>query len=212
MNKNYSIILLVLACATRALADSTIGSVTVGAQSPVTVMAGSNAVYTITVGRAGTGNLDAYLSATNLPGGVSATFVPSFIHFSGSLSTRTGSLTLAIAPNVAPGTYNFTVVARDGGSPNLKSATGSLVIGSGSNIGLGLPSTLAIQKDSQGQTQITCTGPVGRSYQIQATSDLANPSWAPIGTVTTDQFGVCIFVDGNASLYSQRFYRTESLN
>jgi hypothetical protein len=212
MNKNYSIILLVLACATSAWADSTVGSVSVGSQSPNPVMPGSNASYTITVNRAGTGNLDVYLSATNLPAGVSGTFVPSFVHFSGSLSTRTAILTLATTTSVAPGTYNFVVTGRDGGSSNFKTAPGALVVGSTSTIGQGQPSSIAIQMLAPGQTQITCTGSAGHSYQIEATTDLVNPSWTVIGSATADQFGVCIFVDANAGLFSQRFYRTESLN
>lgn len=212
MNKNYSILLIVLACATRAWADSTVGSVSVGPQSPSPVMPGSNATYTITVDRAGTGNLDVYLSLTNLPAGVSATFVPSFVHFSGSLSSKTASLTLATTTGVAPGTYNFILVGRDGGSPNFKTAPGTLVVGSSSNPVQNQPATVAIQKLPQGSTQITCTGLAGHSYQIQATADLANPSWSVIGTASANQLGVCIFVDANAGLFSQRFYRTLSLD
>jgi len=212
MNKNFSTLLILLACAARALADSTIGSVSLGLQSPAPVMPGSNATYTVTVIRAGSGNVDVYLTATNLPAGVSATFVPSLVHLSGSRSTGTATLTLATTAGVTPSAYSFTVTGRDGGSFNIKTAAGVLVVGSGANIIQSQPATLSLQKLSQGSTQITCTGSPGYSYQIQATTDLANPFWTTIGTAIADQAGHCAIVDPNAGLYSQRFYRTLTIN
>jgi len=212
MNKNFTTLLIILACATRALAGSSIGSVSVGSQSPTLVTPGSNATYTVTVTRAGTGNLDVYLTITNLPAGVSASFAPSMVHFAGGPSTGFATLTLATTAGVVPGTYNFTVTGRDGGSGNFKTADGVLVVGSDPNLILSQPPRLAIQKLPQGSAQITCIGSPGYSYQIQATTDLANPSWTIIGNGTADQTGACIFADTDANLYSQRFYRAVTNN
>jgi aminopeptidase S len=213
MNQKILTFLVLLACATRALADSTIGSVSVGSQSPGTVLPGSNASYTITVARTGSGSVDVNLTITNLPAGVTATFVPSQVSFTGSQPlTKTASLTLATTASVAPGTYNFSVTGRDGHSHNFKTSNGALVVGSDSSKTLSQPATLALERLPQLSAQLTCTGSPGYSYQIQATADLGNPSWTSIGTATADQTGVCVFVDANASLYSQRFYRALTTN
>lgn len=212
MNKRISALLAVLACATPAIAGSSVGSVSVGSQLPASIMPGNSATYTITVVRAGSGNLDVYLTATNLPIGVTGAFVPSVVHFSGSPSTNTSMLTLTTPSGLAQGTYGFTVVGRDGGSPNFKTGDGVLVVGSGSSGIQSQPPTLSVQKLPQGSTQITCTGSPGYTYQIQATTDVGNPSWVVIGTATSDQNGVCVFSDTDANLYSQRFYRALTTN
>ena len=212
MNKTIPTILVLLACATRALAASTLSLVSVGSQSPGTVMPGSNASYTLAVTRTGSGSMDVYLTISNLPTGVTATFNPSPVSFSGNLSNMTAALTLATSAGVAPGTYNFIVTGRVGQSHNFTTGNGVLVVGSGSNTIQNQPSTLSLQKLPQGSAQLTCTGSPGYSYQIQATTDLANPSWTSIGSATAGQNGVCVFVDANASLYSQRFYRALSTN
>src|SRR5215831_20202791 len=73
-----------LALGANVLAESTVSSVSSGPQSPDPVQAGSNATYVVTVNRTGNGNLDVYLSATGLPAGVTATFTPIPVHFTGS--------------------------------------------------------------------------------------------------------------------------------
>lgn len=57
-----------------------------------------------------------------------------------------------------------------------------------------------------GQTILTVTGPIGRTYEIQATQDLK--TWTNIGTVTLGAGGVLNFTDTNAPAFSKRFYRT----
>ncbi len=213
MNQKILTLVALLACGAPALADSTLDSISIGSQSPNPVAPGSNAAYTVTVARSGAGSIDVNLTITNLPAGVSATFVPSQVSFTGSTpSAKTATLTLATSAGAVPGSYNFTVTGRVGQSHNFKTGNCAIVIGSGSNTIQSAPSTLSLQKLPQGSTQLTCTGSPGYSYQVQATSDLAHPSWTTIGTATADQTGVCVFVDGNASLYSQRFYRASTTN
>ena len=50
------------------------------------------------------------------------------------------------------------------------------------------------------------TGPVGHTYEIQATQDFK--TWTVIGTVTVGTNGSFIFTDTNAASFSRRFYRT----
>ena len=54
---------------------------------------------------------------------------------------------------------------------------------------------------------LTVTGPVGHTYDIQATQDFI--TWTVIGTVTVGTNGTLNFTDTNAAGFSKRFYRTQ---
>lgn len=58
-----------------------------------------------------------------------------------------------------------------------------------------------------GQFVLTVTGQVGRTHNIQASSDLA--TWTVIGTVTVRAGGSVDFTDTNAASFPKRFYRTQ---
>jgi len=57
-----------------------------------------------------------------------------------------------------------------------------------------------------GQFILTVTGPVGHTYDIQATQDFI--TWTVIGTATVGSSGSLDFTDTNAASFSKRFYRT----
>ena len=50
------------------------------------------------------------------------------------------------------------------------------------------------------------TGPVGQTYDLEATQDFT--TWAVIGTGTIDANGSLSFTDPEAGNFQQRFYRT----
>ena len=54
---------------------------------------------------------------------------------------------------------------------------------------------------------LTVTGPVGHTYNIQASQDLI--TWTIIGTLTMGASGSSSFTDTNAASFSRRFYRTQ---
>ncbi len=56
------------------------------------------------------------------------------------------------------------------------------------------------------QFVLTVAGPVGHTYDIQATRDFI--TWTVIGTVTVGANGSFSFTDTNAPGFSKRFYRT----
>src|SRR5262245_47845200 len=120
--KRYSLAFLCIAGALFALsgnvlAESTVSSVSSGPQSPDPVQAGSNATYVVAVNRTGNGNLDVYLSATGLPAGVTATFSPIPVHFTGAVITSaTAQLVVTTDASTPAGSYPFTIVADDGSS------------------------------------------------------------------------------------------------
>ena len=53
---------------------------------------------------------------------------------------------------------------------------------------------------------LTVNGPIGHTYDIQATQDFK--TWTVIGTVTVGAGGSLNFTDTNAASFSKRFYRT----
>ena len=53
---------------------------------------------------------------------------------------------------------------------------------------------------------LTENGPVGHTYDIQATQDFI--TWTVIGTVMVGTNGSLSFIDTNAASFSKRFYRT----
>jgi hypothetical protein len=53
---------------------------------------------------------------------------------------------------------------------------------------------------------VTVTGPVGHTYDVQASQDFK--TWTVIGTVTVGTGGSLNFTDTNAASFSRRFYRT----
>ena len=59
------------------------------------------------------------------------------------------------------------------------------------------------------QFVLTVTGPVGQSYDIQATQDFIK--WIVIGTVTVGANGSFAFTDTNAADFSRRYYRTHAM-
>jgi hypothetical protein len=65
---------------------------------------------------------------------------------------------------------------------------------------------LHISAAPAGQFILTVTGPVGNTYEIQATQDFK--TWTVIGTVTVPALGSLTFTDTNAANYPVRYYRT----
>jgi len=67
-------------------------------------------------------------------------------------------------------------------------------------------SGLQLGVNASKQFVLTMTGPVGHTFDIQATKDFK--TWTIIGTVTVGANGSFTFTDTNAASFSKRFYRT----
>ncbi|HEX3102648.1 MAG TPA: hypothetical protein VHQ01_12680, partial [Pyrinomonadaceae bacterium] len=59
-----------------------------------------------------------------------------------------------------------------------------------------------------GAAQIKFAGIPGKSYLIQATTNIASPVWITIATNTAGTNGLFIFIDTDAPNYPSRYYRT----
>ena len=116
---------------TGTFTDAKPNKVTVGAQSPSPVPAGSSATYAITVSFNGTtASCTSPLSITTaLPSGVTATFSPSSVTSTGSDASST--LTLTTSAGTPAGTTTFSVLAGSGAGcqAGTATATGTLVVG-----------------------------------------------------------------------------------
>ena len=112
----------------------------------------------------------------------------------------TGNATSVTIGNLAEGvTYYFAVTAYDifGLESDFSDEIRYLVP---------MAAVVQMRVAPAGQTILTVTGPIGRTYDIQATEDLK--TWTVIGTVTVGASGMLDFADTNAAAFSKRFYRT----
>jgi Fibronectin type III domain len=112
----------------------------------------------------------------------------------------TGNATTATIGGLVDGTtYYFALSAYN--TVGLESGlTGELVYEA--------PVTLAplqIHMTAPRQALITVNGPAGHTYDIQASTDLAN--WATIASVTIGANGSAVFSDNNPPSRTKRFYR-----
>ena len=118
--------------------------------------------------------------------------------------TAAGAATSLTISNLIPGTtYYFAATTYSAaGAESAVSSEVSYTVPSSSS---GVQLTVTTAK----QFILTVTGPVGQSYDIQATQDFI--AWTVIGTVTVGSNGSFTFTDTNAAGFSQRFYRTHEI-
>src|SRR5512137_2798111 len=95
-------IILALGAGGAAYAMSSLVGVSIQPQWPATNDPGLVVLYTVTVERAGQGDLDVVLSAAGLPDGATATFSPSFVRFTGQVPTTLTSTLTITCTNLVP--------------------------------------------------------------------------------------------------------------
>jgi hypothetical protein len=61
-----------------------------------------------------------------------------------------------------------------------------------------------------GQFGFSISGPPNAVIVVDACSDLANPVWVPVSTITLSSGGTALFTDGQAGNYPNRYYRLSS--
>lgn len=164
--------------------------------------------YQVTLTRTGQGLLAVSLSSLGLPEGVTATFSPSVVRFAGRVpETLTATLTIS-CPNdlpLSPCTFTVTGVARR----ETVTATAQLSL-QRPLLSSRLP-VLALDPPAAAGITLRGLGAIGATYQVEATSDLGNPSWTSIGSTTADDNGLFVFLDTQAKDVPARFYRTRVL-
>jgi hypothetical protein len=170
---------------------------------PVSSTPDSNIVYTVSsVGRGGAGMLEVALTAGALPPGVTATFTPNVLRFTGNgLTLQTATLTVHCPSLIAIDCFPFTLT---GTSKNETITITNMVMFTPQFVA-NRPPTLFIDNLGNGDLRLRGLGATGKTYQLQVTSDLGNPNWAPLGLSTADGNGRFTYFTAQAT--ANRFYR-----
>ncbi|MGA2747502.1 MAG: hypothetical protein ABSG59_01905 [Verrucomicrobiota bacterium] len=111
--------------------------------------------------------------------------------YSVALQTNAGQLQVTVAAGSQAAADNAGLLAFDSSGKSLNDITPRWL-----SIGL-----------AGGNVQLTGAGGLLLPYQVQASPNLAAPSWTPLGTVTADAGGFLQFTDSAATNSGARFYR-----
>jgi hypothetical protein len=170
---------------------------------PVSTTPDSNIVYTVSsVGRGGSGVLEVTLTAGAMPPGVTATFSPSVLRFTGNqLTLQTATLTVSCQSLIPVDCFPFTIT---GTSKNETITITNLVMFTPQFVAT-RPPTLFLDDLGNPALRLRGLGATGKTYQLQAAADLANPVWTPLGYSTADGNGRFTFPTAQVS--PLRFYR-----
>jgi hypothetical protein len=192
-----------LAAAGTSHAMSTLISMSKDPVWPTTSTPDSNIVYNVTaVGRGGSGLLQVTLTAGGLPPGVTVTFSPNVLKFTGNqLTAQTATMTVSCPTLMAIDCFPFTITA----TAQRESITiTNQVLLTPQFVAVRLP-TLTLDNLTNGVLRIHGLGATGKTYQIEATPSLTNPVWTPVGTSTADGNGRFTFFTSQA--VPMRFFR-----
>jgi hypothetical protein len=172
---------------------------------PVSSTPDGNLIYTITtVGRGGSGMLEVALTAGAMPDGVTVTFSPSVLRFTGNqLTTQTSTMTVSCPCPTPIDSFPFTIT----GTSRRESITITNVVRfSAEKMATRLP-TLYLDVLTNGVLRLRGLGATAKTYQIQAATDLSNPVWSNLGSSTADGNGRFTFFPGQIANPVARFYR-----
>lgn len=192
-----------LASSGASRAMSHLASMTIEPVTPISTLPGASVAYKITLTRTGQGVLNVDLTTSGLPNGVTASFSPALVRFTGRVpETLTANLTITCTSATHPEPCAFTVTGES--RREILSATVQFV--PPANLSASFPILTLDQPGPDGIT-IRGTGSSVATYQIEATPDLTNPSWSAIGSTTADNNGLFSFLDTHAKELPARFYR-----
>jgi hypothetical protein len=207
-NRIYSILIgtaLTLTAAGTSQAMSELVTLSADPLWPTSSTPDSNLVYTVTtVGRAGAGLLEVALTAGDMPPGVTVTFSPSVLRFTGNQVTAQTSTMTVHCPCLMPlDCYPFTLT----GTALRESLTiTNRVMFTPQYVANRVP-TLYLDNLDNGGLRLRGLGGTGKTYQIEAKSALTDPVWEPLGYSTADGNGRFTFFTTQTADGPTRFYR-----
>jgi hypothetical protein len=164
-----------------------------------------NLIYNITaVGRAGAGLLEVALSAGDMPAGVTVTFSPGTLRFTGNqLTSQTATMTVSCSWPLPLDCYAYTLT----GTAQRESITiTNMVCFSPAFVAVRAP-TLYLDSMTGSALRIRGLGATGKAYQLQATSSLSSPVWTSLGSATADGNGRFTFFTTQDATAPARFFR-----
>ncbi len=212
MNNKISALLLAatLSLASTGVSHAMSSLVSLSSQPvwPTSSTPDGNLIYNITaVGRAGSGLLEVTLTAGDMPPGVTVTFTPSVLRFTGNqLTSQTTTMTVSCPWLLPLDCFPFTIT----GTAQRETITiTNLVCFSPSFVAVRAP-TLYLDSMTNSTLRIRGLGATGKTYQIQATSNLSNPVWTSLGSATADGNGRFTFFITPDATAPARFFRAVS--
>lgn len=165
----------------------------------------NNLVYNVTtVGRGGSGLLEVALTAGDMPPGVTVTFSPDVLRFTGNqLTTQTATMTVHCPSLIPLDCFPFTLT----GTALRESITiTNLVMFTPEYVAI-RPPTLYLDDLGSSSLRLRGLGATGKTYQIEAAEDIVNPVWMPLGTATADGNGRFTYFTAQLASGAPRFYR-----
>ena len=162
-------------------------------------------VYNITtVSRGGAGLLTVTLTAGAMPPGVTVTFSPSVLRFTGNqLTAQTATMTVHCSSPIPLDCYPFTLT----GTALRESVTATnLVMFTPDYVAI-RPPTLYLDNLGDGALRLRGLGATAKTYRIEAKANLTDTVWTPLGSATADANGRFTFLTAQAADTPVRFYR-----
>jgi hypothetical protein len=162
-------------------------------------------VYNVTtVGRAGAGLLEVTLTAGDMPPGVTVTFSPSVLRFTGNqVTSQTATMTVHCPSPLPLDCFPFTLT---GTSLRETVTITNLVMFTPEFVATRLP-TLYLDNLGNGALRLRGLGATAKTYRIEAKAQLTDTVWMPLGSATADGNGRFTFFTAMAADAPMRFYR-----
>ena len=172
---------------------------------PTSSQPGSNLLYMVTtVGRAGSGLLEVTLTAGDLPPGVTVTFSPSTLRFTGNkITAQTSTMTVHCQSLLPLDCYPFTLT----GTALRESLTITNLVQFTPQYVANRQPFLYLENLTNSTLRLRGLGATGKAYRIETTPVLTNPDWQPLGYSTADGNGRFTFFTDRATNAPTRFYR-----
>jgi hypothetical protein len=164
-----------------------------------------NLVYNVTtVGRGGAGLLEVTLTAGDMPPGVTVTFSPSVLRFTGNQATsQTATMTVHCQGLIPLDCFPFTITA----TAQRESITITNVVMFPPEYVANRAPILYIDDLGNEALRLRGLGATGKTYQIEATWQLDAPVWEPLGSATADGNGRFTFFTSQVADAPTRYYR-----
>jgi hypothetical protein len=196
---------LALTAADTSHAMSELISLSTDPMWPASSTPDNNVVYYVTtVGRGGAGLLEVSLAASDMPPGVTVTFSPSVLRFTGTkVTSQTATMTVH-CPSLMPiDCHSFTLT----GTALRERVTITNQVMFTREYVAARPSNLYLDNWGNGQLRLRGLGATGRTYQIEAKENTADAIWKPLGYSTADGNGRFTFFTGTVTGVPVCYYR-----
>jgi hypothetical protein len=196
---------LSLAACVSTHAMSELVSISFEPEWPASSEPGNVILYKVTtVTRAGQGLLEVFLSCQGLPEGTTVSFSPSPLRFTGREPTIQTSIMTVTTPIVMPtDIHPFIITGQAQRETRFFTNQPPADFKSAPNT----QPVLLMDVLDQNNLKLRGTGASGQTYQIESTTDLANPNWTTVGSSTADGNGRFTLFIQDSQDAPMRFFR-----